>query len=159
MDARGQPRNAVRVMYVFGAILLCTILPSAVAFSSLVSAGGVPTIAAYGLIALLRLTMTPDSFRSSHFGLGKFAKPFYISAVLFNALIVAVSLPRNAFVETLTHHLFYVDDGLSVLLPRYGRDLQLCASGFFFWRRCGSHLLRLICRLASSSAESPSSPF
>jgi translation initiation factor 5B len=61
-----------------------------VAFTSLVSAGAVPTIAAYGLIALLRLTMTPNHFRSSHFRLGKYAKPFYVCAALFNALVFAV---------------------------------------------------------------------
>jgi amino acid transporter len=37
----GRPKNAVTVMYCFGAILLCTILPSNVAFTSLVSAGGI----------------------------------------------------------------------------------------------------------------------
>jgi translation initiation factor 5B len=91
VDSTGQPRNAVTVIYIFGAVLLCTILPSQVAFFSLVSAGGVPTIAAYGLIALLRLTMTPNNFKSSYFYLGRFRKPFYFSAVLWNALIVAVS--------------------------------------------------------------------
>lgn len=90
VDANGQPKNAVTVIFVFGAAILCTILPSQVAFTSLVSAGGIPTIAAYGLIALLRLTMTPDEFQSSHFRLGGFAKPFYLCAGLFNALIFAV---------------------------------------------------------------------
>jgi len=90
VDAEGQPKHAVTVIYVFGAAILCTILPSQVAFTSLVSAGGVPTIAAYGLIALLRLTMTPDSFKSSYFYLGRFRKSFYLVAILFNALIVAV---------------------------------------------------------------------
>jgi amino acid transporter len=93
----GQPKNAVTVIYVFAAVLLCTILPSQVAFTSLVSAGGVPTIAAYGLIALLRLTMTPNGFKSSHFRLGKFAKPFYLSSVLFNGLIFAVSCSYHKF--------------------------------------------------------------
>lgn len=37
----GRPKNAVTVMYCFGAVLLCTILPSNVAFTSLVSAGGI----------------------------------------------------------------------------------------------------------------------
>jgi hypothetical protein len=37
-------------MLVTAALLLCTILPSPVAFSSLVSAAGVPTITAYALI-------------------------------------------------------------------------------------------------------------
>jgi amino acid transporter len=94
----GQPQNAVTVIFIFAAALLCTILPSQVAFTSLVSAGGVPTIAAYGLIALLRLTLTPNDFQSSHFRLGVFAKPFYVSAVFFNAIVFAVSpcylLPR-----------------------------------------------------------------
>ena len=91
VDSQKQPRNAVTVMYIFGAALLCTILPSQVAFYSLISAGGIPTTAAYGLIALLRFTMTPDDFKSSHFYLGKWRKPFYICAVLFNGLVFAVS--------------------------------------------------------------------
>lgn len=36
----GRPKNAVTVMTVFGALILCTILPSTVAFTSLVSAAG-----------------------------------------------------------------------------------------------------------------------
>jgi len=96
----GQPRNAVIVMYGFGAILLCSILPSSVAFTSLISAGGVPTIAAYGLIALLRLTMTPHAFRSSKFDLGRLKTPFYISAVLFNGLVVAVMVSPFTFPVT-----------------------------------------------------------
>ena len=77
-------------MFVFGAVILCTILPSQVAFTSLVSAGGIPTTAAYGLIALLRLTMTPDDFKSSHFHLGRWRKPFYVATILFTALVFAV---------------------------------------------------------------------
>jgi len=92
IDAQGQPKNAVTVIYIFAATILCTILPSQVAFTSLVSAGGVPTIAAYGLIAVLRLTCTPDNFKSSYFYLGRLAKPFYVSAAIFNALIVVVML-------------------------------------------------------------------
>ncbi|KAF9071849.1 gamma-aminobutyric acid transporter [Rhodocollybia butyracea] len=92
VTADGQPKNAVTVLYIFSALMLCTILPSAVAFTSLVSAAGVPTIAAYGLIALLRYTMTPDRFQSSHFLLGRFAKPFYVCAFLFNGLIFAVMI-------------------------------------------------------------------
>jgi len=86
----GQPKNAVTVIYIFGAAILCTILPSQVAFTSLVSAGAIPTIAAYGLIPLLRLTMTPNHFHSSHFRLGRLAKPFYVCAVLFNGLVFSV---------------------------------------------------------------------
>ncbi|KAF8263194.1 amino acid permease-domain-containing protein [Lactarius quietus] len=96
----GQPRNAVTVMFVFAAALLCTILPSAVAFTSLVSAGGVPTIAAYGLIALLRLTQTPHSFKSSRFYLGRWARPMYLSTVLFNGLVFAVMISPFYFPVT-----------------------------------------------------------
>lgn len=78
------------VMFVFAATLLCTILPSQVAFTSLISAGGVPTIAAYGLIALLRLTLTPHAFKSSYYYLGRWARPMYLSTVLFNGLVFAV---------------------------------------------------------------------
>lgn len=88
----GQPRNAVTVMFIFGAAILCTILPSQVAFTSLVSAGAVPTIAAYALIPLLRLTMTPNSFRSTHFNLGRFRKLFYFVAFIFNTLVLAVCI-------------------------------------------------------------------
>ncbi len=91
VDSQKQPRNAVTVMYLFGAALLCTILPSQVAFFSLVSAGGIPTTAAYGLIALLRLIMTPNEFKSSYFYLGKWRKPFYACAAFFNAIVFAVS--------------------------------------------------------------------
>jgi translation initiation factor 5B len=93
VDDSGQPKHAVTVILIFSATMLCTILPSQVAFTSLVSAGGVPTIAAYGLIALLRFTMTPNSFQSSYFFLGRFRKMYYFAAVLFNGLIVAVRLP------------------------------------------------------------------
>lgn len=88
----GQPKNAVTVIYIIGALLLCTILPSEVAFTSLISASAILIIAPYGLIPLLRLTITPNHFGSSHFHLGRFAKPVYISATLFNGLLFAVCL-------------------------------------------------------------------
>ena len=103
MDSEGQPKNAVTVIYIFAAALLCTILPSQVAFTSLVSAGGIPTIAAYGLIAILRLIMTPDDFQSSYFRLGKFAKPFYICTFLFNGLVFAVSYIAYLWCTNLTN--------------------------------------------------------
>ncbi|KAI0057771.1 amino acid transporter [Artomyces pyxidatus] len=86
----GQPRNAVTVVFVFSALLLCTILPSQTAFTSLLSSGGVTTIASYGLIALLRFTVTPGAFKSSHFYLGRLAKPFYIVSVIWNGFVFAV---------------------------------------------------------------------
>jgi hypothetical protein len=95
----GQPQNAVTVMFVFAAVLLCSILPSQVAFTSLISGGAIPTIAAYGLIALLRLTMTPHAFKSSHFYLGRWACPMYVCTVLFNGLIFAVRFRFSACVR------------------------------------------------------------
>ena len=59
----GLPRNAVTAVFTLSAILLCTILPSMVAFTSILSAATVQLIASYGLIALLRLTMTPNAFQ------------------------------------------------------------------------------------------------
>lgn len=55
----GQPRNAVLVVWLVASLITCTILPSAVAFTSLVSAAGVHSAAAYGLICLARLFLTP----------------------------------------------------------------------------------------------------
>jgi translation initiation factor 5B len=98
----GQPKNAVTVIFVFAAALLCTILPSAVAFTSLVSAGTVPCITSYSLVALLRLTQTPHSFKSSRLYLGRWARPMYLSAVLFNGLVVAVRLQRDLASTSLT---------------------------------------------------------
>ena len=90
VDAVGQPRHAVTLVFLFAALVLCAIIPSQVAFTSLISAGGVPTIAAYGLISLLRLTLTPNHFKKSEFYLGRFRRVFYLAAAIFNALVFAV---------------------------------------------------------------------
>jgi len=96
----GQPRNAVTVIFIFAAILLCTILPSQVAFTSLISAGGIPTIAAYGLISILRLTMTPNAFKASKYSLGRLARPFYACAAVFNAIVFAAMVSPFFFPVT-----------------------------------------------------------
>lgn len=124
VDNAKQPRNAVTVMYIFGAIILCTILPSQVAFTSLISAGGIPTVAAYGLIALLRLTMTPDEFKSSYFYLGSWRKPFYFVTVLFNALVFAVRITTSQSAESRSFAHFFAVPGITLLLPCYRRNLQ-----------------------------------
>ena len=87
----GQPRNAISLVYFLVATMLCTILPSQVAFFSLVSASTLLLIVSYGLISLLRLTMTPNNFKSSYFYIGRFRKLFYLSSVLWNGFLVAVS--------------------------------------------------------------------
>jgi amino acid transporter len=126
VNGDGQPRNAVTVMFVFAAVLLFSILPSQVAFTSLISAGGVPTIAAYGLIALLRLTMTPHAFKTSHFYLGRWAKPMYVCAVLFNGLVFAVrsSLRLRPFLEQ-------AFDLMRMLMMGF-RNEQVMISPFYF---------------------------
>ncbi|KAI4294277.1 hypothetical protein K525DRAFT_363852 [Schizophyllum commune Loenen D] len=100
VNEAGQPKNAVTVMYIFGALLLCVILPSQVAFTSLVSAGAIPTIAAYALIAVLRLTMTPNSFQNSYFNLGRWSKPFYLIAFVFNCILFSVDISPFYFPVT-----------------------------------------------------------
>ncbi|KAK5993308.1 Thiamine transporter thi9 [Cladobotryum mycophilum] len=86
----GQPRNAVIVVWAVSSIISCTILPSSVAFTSLVSAAGVPSAAAYGLICLGRLFLTPKTFPKPAWSLGRWSKPFQAVSVLWNGWVVAV---------------------------------------------------------------------
>ncbi|KAF3399662.1 Thiamine transporter thi9 [Talaromyces pinophilus] len=86
----GQPRNAVIVVWVVSSIITCTILPSSVAFTSLVSAAGVPSAAAYGLISFGRLFFTPKNFPKPAWSLGRLSKPFQAISVVWNAWVVAV---------------------------------------------------------------------
>jgi amino acid transporter len=55
VSSNGQPKNAVTVIYIIGAAILCTILPSQVAFTSLISASTVLIIAAYGCMSSVLL--------------------------------------------------------------------------------------------------------
>lgn len=86
----GQPRNAVIVVWGVAALVTCTILPSNVAFTSLVSAAGVPSAAAYGLICLGRLFCTPTRFPKPQWSLGRWSKPFQFIGVFWNGWVVAV---------------------------------------------------------------------
>ncbi|KAF7594024.1 hypothetical protein BBP40_010302 [Aspergillus hancockii] len=86
----GQPRNAVIVVWAVAALITCTILPSSVAFTSLVSAAGVPSAAAYGLICLARLLCTPNRFPKPKWSLGRWSKPFQFIGVFWNGWVVAV---------------------------------------------------------------------
>ncbi|KAF2091684.1 amino acid transporter [Saccharata proteae CBS 121410] len=85
-----EPRNAVIVMHTVAALLLCTILPSPVAFTSLVSAAGVPTITAYALIAFGRVFITPHEFKHSRWSLGKWSRPLCLIALVWNLYLAAV---------------------------------------------------------------------
>jgi amino acid transporter len=96
----GQPRNAVLVVWGVASIITCTILPSAVAFTSLVSAAGVPSAAAYGLISLARLFLTPKNFPKPAWSLGRLSKPFQVIAVFWNGWVVAVLYSPYVFPVT-----------------------------------------------------------
>ncbi|KAL4959812.1 putative amino acid permease [Aspergillus stella-maris] len=96
----GQPRNAVIVVWVVASIITCTLLPSDVAFTSLVSAAGVPSAAAYGLICLARLFCTPKRFPKPAWSLGRLSKPFQVIGVFWNGWVVAVLFSPYAFPVT-----------------------------------------------------------
>ncbi|OGM44831.1 amino acid permease [Aspergillus bombycis] len=96
----GQPRNAVIVVWAVAALVTCTLLPSDVAFTSLVSAAGVPSAAAYGLICLARLLCTPKRFPKPQWSLGKWSKPFQFIGVFWNGWVVAVLFSPYAFPVT-----------------------------------------------------------
>lgn len=85
-----EPKNAIIVMHGIAALLLCTILPSPVAFPSLVSAAGVPTITAYALIAFGRFFLTPRSFSHSPWHLGKWTRPFTLVTLVWNLYLAGV---------------------------------------------------------------------
>lgn len=90
VSAEGQPRNAVIVVWGVAAIVTCTILPSAVAFTSLISAAGVPSAAAYGLICFGRIFLTPNTFPTPRWSLGRLSKPFQFISIFWNGWVVAV---------------------------------------------------------------------
>lgn len=77
-------------MHAVAALLLCTILPSPVAFTSLVSAAGVPTITAYALICFGRTFITPNDFRHARWSLGRFSRPLTFIALFWNLYLCAV---------------------------------------------------------------------
>jgi translation initiation factor 5B len=87
-----RPRNAVIVIYVVSAVLLCTIIPSAVAFTSIVSVGAAPVMASYFIIALSRLTITPDRFVDTPFYLGRFRRVLFAAVFVFTGLVFSVSV-------------------------------------------------------------------
>jgi len=96
----GQPRNAVIVIWVVASIITCTILPSAVAFTSLISAAGVPSAAAYGLICLGRVFLTPKSFPEARWSLGWWSRPMQFVSIFWNGWVVAVLFSPYEFPVT-----------------------------------------------------------
>lgn len=97
VDRHGNPRNAQTVVWIVAALILLTILPSSVAFTSLISAAGVPTFAAYALITTCRFFITPDQFRDGHWRLGRFSRPLTALAIPFNWFCVGVLVSPYEF--------------------------------------------------------------
>ncbi|EXJ79939.1 hypothetical protein A1O3_08225 [Capronia epimyces CBS 606.96] len=95
--SNGQPKNAVIVVWVVASIVTCSILPSAVAFTSLVSAAGVPSSAAYCLICFGRVFLTPDKLNEPRWSLGRWSKPFQVIGIVWNLWVVAVLFSPWAF--------------------------------------------------------------
>ncbi|KAF2154222.1 putative amino acid permease [Myriangium duriaei CBS 260.36] len=90
VGATQEPRNAVVIMLCVASLLLCTILPSPVAFTSLVSAAGVPTITAYALIAFGRTFLTPHEFKNARWSLGRWSRPMNFISFIWNTYLAAV---------------------------------------------------------------------
>lgn len=100
VSSEGQPRNAVLVIWGISASITCTILPSGVAFTSLISAAGVPSAAAYGMICFGCFFLTPRSFPEPRWGLGKLSRPFQFISIFWNGLVVAVLFSPYEFPVT-----------------------------------------------------------
>ena len=100
VDKNGQPKNAVLFIGIIASILLCAILPSTVAFTSLISAGAVPTIAAYSLIPTLRLIFTPGDFKDAKWSCGRYSTFFCYVAGIFNLFLLTTLLSPYVYPVT-----------------------------------------------------------
>ncbi|CAI7591803.1 unnamed protein product [Penicillium pancosmium] len=85
-----QPHNAVIFISTIAALLLCTQLPSQVAFSSLVSTSAAGSIAAYGLVGIGRTFITRKSFRPGFWDLGWFGVVAAVVTFIWNGFSFAV---------------------------------------------------------------------
>ncbi|KAF2424507.1 amino acid transporter [Tothia fuscella] len=90
VSEKKEPRNATTVMLVVASLLLCTILPSPVAFSSLISAAGVPTITGYALICFGRTFITHGQFKHAKWSLGRWSRPLTFIAFVWNTYLACV---------------------------------------------------------------------
>lgn len=100
VSPEGQPRNAVFVIWGVSSLITCTILPSPVAFTSLISAAGVPSAAAYALICFGRVFITPKNFPKPRWSLGKWSRPFQFIGIFWNLWVVAVLFSPYVFPVT-----------------------------------------------------------
>lgn len=100
VQGNGQPKNAVLFTGAVASLLLCTILPSPVAFTSLVSAGALPTIAAYALIPALRIFVTPGQLKNPRWSLGRLSVPFQWIAMIWNTFLLTTYVSPYYFPVT-----------------------------------------------------------
>ncbi|KAI9049702.1 hypothetical protein LZ554_005856 [Drepanopeziza brunnea f. sp. 'monogermtubi'] len=100
VSPEGQPRNAVLVIWLIASLVTCTILPSSVAFTSLISAAGVPSAAAYGLICFGRFFITPKHFPRPRWSLGRLSRPFQLVGIFWNGWVFAVLFSPYEFPVT-----------------------------------------------------------
>ncbi|KAJ5475589.1 amino-acid permease [Penicillium diatomitis] len=90
VSKKKQPLNAVIFIAVIAALLLCTQLPSQVAFASLISTSAAGSIAAYGLVGIGRAFITRDSFRPGFWDMGWFGVVAAVVTFLWNTFAFAV---------------------------------------------------------------------
>lgn len=84
-----QPHNAVIFISTIAALLLCTQLPSQVAFYSLISTSAVGSIAAYCLVGLGRTFITRKTFRPGFWKMGWFGVVAAVITFLWNGFAFA----------------------------------------------------------------------
>ncbi|KAI9923853.1 hypothetical protein ASPWEDRAFT_152844 [Aspergillus wentii DTO 134E9] len=85
-----QPHNAVIFISTCAALLLCTQLPSQVAFSSLTSTSAAGSIAAYGLVGFGRAFITRKTFKPGFWDLGRFGVLTAVVTFIWNSFAFAV---------------------------------------------------------------------
>ncbi|KAJ5197834.1 uncharacterized protein N7498_006951 [Penicillium cinerascens] len=85
-----QPHNAVIFIATIAALLLCTQLPSQVAFSSLISTSAAGSIAAYGLVGIGRAFITRKNFRAGFWDMGRFGVAAAFITFIWNGFVFAV---------------------------------------------------------------------
>lgn len=96
----GQPKNAVLFCGIVASTILHTVLASPVAFTSLISAGAIPTIAAYALIPALRLFVTPGELKTAKWSNGRLSTPFLWISMFWNLFLMATLISPYYFPVT-----------------------------------------------------------
>ncbi|KAL1979811.1 hypothetical protein VTN96DRAFT_5097 [Rasamsonia emersonii] len=85
-----QPHNAVIFIATIAALLLCTQLPSQVAFASLTSTSAAGSIAAYALVGFGRAFVSHKTFQPGFWDLGRFGVLMAIVTFIWNGFAFAV---------------------------------------------------------------------